>query len=40
MPIGGYKQSGLGRETGLSGVAEHTEVKSVIVDLGARQPWV
>lgn len=40
MPIGGYKQSGLGRETGLSGIAEYTEVKSVIVDLGARQPWV
>ena len=40
MPIGGYKQSGLGRETGLSGVAEYTEVKSVIVDLGERQPWV
>lgn len=40
MPIGGFKQSGLGRETGLSGVAEYTEVKSVIVDLGARQPWV
>lgn len=40
MPIGGYKQSGLGRETGLSGVSEYTEVKSVIVDLGDRQPWV
>ncbi|TPM28296.1 aldehyde dehydrogenase family protein [Mesorhizobium sp. B2-3-4] len=40
MPIGGYKQSGLGRETGPSGIDEYTEVKSVIVDLGARQPWV
>lgn len=40
MPIGGFKQSGLGRETGLSGVEEYTEVKSVIVDLGERQPWV
>jgi betaine-aldehyde dehydrogenase len=40
MPVGGYKESGLGRETGLSGVAEYTEVKSVIVDQGARTPWV
>jgi acyl-CoA reductase-like NAD-dependent aldehyde dehydrogenase len=40
MPIGGYKQSGLGRETGPSGIDEYTEAKSVIVDLGARQPWV
>ncbi|MHA7774709.1 aldehyde dehydrogenase family protein [Roseibium sp. M-1] len=40
MPIGGFKQSGLGRETGLVGVAEYTETKSVIVDLGNRTPWV
>ncbi len=40
MPIGGFKQSGLGRETGLSGVAEYTEVKSIIVDMGERTPWV
>jgi len=40
MPIGGYKESGLGRETGMSGVSEYTEVKSVIVDQGARTPWV
>ncbi|QGZ64284.1 aldehyde dehydrogenase family protein [Paraburkholderia acidisoli] len=40
MPIGGYKESGLGRETGLQGVAEYTEVKSALIDLGARQKWV
>jgi betaine-aldehyde dehydrogenase len=40
MPIGGFKQSGLGRETGRMGVEEYTEVKSVLVDLGERKPWV
>jgi betaine-aldehyde dehydrogenase len=40
MPIGGYKESGLGRETGIHGINEYTEVKSILVDLGARQPWV
>ncbi|KSV71978.1 hypothetical protein N182_29915 [Sinorhizobium sp. GL2] len=40
MPIGGYRESGLGRETGLSGVEEYTEAKSIVVDLGERSPWV
>ncbi|GLU29838.1 aldehyde dehydrogenase family protein [Brucella sp. NBRC 12950] len=40
MPIGGYKQSGTGRETGKYGVEEYTEVKSVHIDMGARKPWV
>jgi betaine-aldehyde dehydrogenase len=40
MPIGGYKESGLGRETGLHALDEYTEVKSVLIDLGARKPWV
>ncbi|CTQ55613.1 Betaine aldehyde dehydrogenase [Roseibium album] len=40
MPIGGYKQSGLGRETGLVGAIEYTETKSAIVDLGDRKSWV
>jgi betaine-aldehyde dehydrogenase len=40
MPVGGYKESGLGRETGLGGVSEYTEIKSVIIDQGARTPWV
>ncbi|MBU1548567.1 MAG: aldehyde dehydrogenase family protein [Alphaproteobacteria bacterium] len=39
MPIGGYGESGLGRETGLSGIEEYTEVKSIIADLGERTPW-
>ncbi|WP_406729583.1 aldehyde dehydrogenase family protein [Streptomyces sp. GD-15H] len=28
-PYGGYKQSGLGREFGVSGVLEYTEVKTL-----------
>lgn len=40
QPLGGYKQSGIGREAGLSGVEEYTEVKSVHVALGKRKHWV
>ena len=40
MPIGGFKQSGLGRETGLLGIDEYTEVKSVQIALGKRTPWL
>lgn len=40
MPIGGFKQSGIGRETGAYGIGEYTEVKSVHVQLGGRQNWV
>lgn len=39
MPIGGYRESGLGRETGLSGIEEYTEAKSILMDLGERRPW-
>lgn len=39
MPIGGFKQSGWGRETGLYGVEEYTQVKSVHIELGKRAHW-
>jgi len=35
MPVGGYKQSGVGRENGLSTLEHYTRIKSVQVELGA-----
>jgi acyl-CoA reductase-like NAD-dependent aldehyde dehydrogenase len=40
LPSGGFKQSGIGRETGRYGVEEYTELKSVHVQLGERPRWV
>ncbi|MGQ0564381.1 MAG: aldehyde dehydrogenase family protein [Gemmobacter sp.] len=40
MPIGGVKQSGWGREGGMLGVEEYTQVKSVHIEIGKRSPWV
>lgn len=34
MPVGGYKQSGIGRENGISTLAHYTQIKSVLVELG------
>ena len=34
MPVGGYKQSGVGRENGIAALAQYTRVKSVQVELG------
>lgn len=34
MPVGGYKQSGVGRENGLSTLQHYTRIKSVQVELG------
>ena len=39
-PIGGFKQSGTGRETGIYGVEEYTEIKTVHIALGGRDHWV
>jgi betaine-aldehyde dehydrogenase len=40
QPLGGFKQSGIGREGGKMGVEEYTEVKSVHIAIGKRKPWV
>ncbi|GAB7528434.1 betaine-aldehyde dehydrogenase [Pseudomonas sp. 3A(2025)] len=34
MPVGGYKQSGVGRENGILSLAQYTRVKSIQVELG------
>ncbi|SAL73701.1 betaine aldehyde dehydrogenase [Caballeronia terrestris] len=38
MPVGGYKQSGVGRENGLTTLEHYTRIKSVQVELGPYQP--
>ncbi|MDR0481421.1 MAG: betaine-aldehyde dehydrogenase [Gallionellaceae bacterium] len=35
MPVGGYKQSGIGRENGIDTLAHYTRIKSVQIELGA-----
>ena len=35
MPVGGYKQSGVGRENGLSSLQQYTRIKAIQVELGA-----
>jgi betaine-aldehyde dehydrogenase len=40
MPLGGFKQSGWGREAGTYGVEEYTQVKSVHVELNKRTHWI
>jgi betaine-aldehyde dehydrogenase len=35
MPVGGYKQSGVGRENGLATLEHYTRIKSIQVELGA-----
>ncbi len=37
MPVGGYKQSGIGRENGVQTLMHYTQTKSVLVDLGEFQ---
>jgi len=40
LPLGGFKQSGWGREAGKYGVEEYTQIKSVHIEIGKRQPWI
>lgn len=41
LPLGGFKQSGIGRETGRYGVEEYTELKTVHLQIGAQsERWV
>ncbi|WP_274585127.1 betaine-aldehyde dehydrogenase [Neisseria leonii] len=37
MPVGGYKQSGIGRENGIQTLMHYTQTKSVLVELGDYQ---
>jgi betaine-aldehyde dehydrogenase len=34
MPVGGYKESGIGRENGIESLYQYTQTKSVYVELG------
>lgn len=40
LPIGGFKQSGIGRETGKYGVEEYTAIKSTHIEIGDRVRWI
>jgi betaine-aldehyde dehydrogenase len=40
MPLGGFKQSGWGREAGMYGVEEYTQIKSVHIEIGKRAHWI
>jgi acyl-CoA reductase-like NAD-dependent aldehyde dehydrogenase len=40
LPIGGFKASGWGREAGMHGVEEYTQLKSIHIEFGKRSHWV
>lgn len=40
LPLGGFKQSGWGREAGAYGVEEYTQIKSVHIEFGKRNHWI
>ena len=37
-PFGGYKRSGLGRESGIDAIREYLQTKSVWIDMGNEVP--
>lgn len=40
LPVGGFKQSGYGRDCGIQGVEEYTQIKSTHIRFGERNHWV
>lgn len=40
MPPGGFRQSGWGREAGVHGVEEYTQVKSVHAEISKHTHWI
>lgn len=40
MPIGGYKQSGQGRELGLKGFDEYSEFKNIYINTAVSPQWI
>jgi aldehyde dehydrogenase (NAD+) len=38
LPFGGFKQSGFGREFGVEGLVENTELKAIALPGGTRLP--
>jgi acyl-CoA reductase-like NAD-dependent aldehyde dehydrogenase len=39
-PLGGMKQSGIGREAGVTGIEEYTEIKTAHINLQPRTHWI
>lgn len=39
VPFGGVKQSGFGRELGLEGIKEYTQIKAIHWNYGEEMPW-
>ena len=40
LPLGGFKQSGWGREAGKYGIEEYTQIKSIHMAIGDRDHWI
>jgi acyl-CoA reductase-like NAD-dependent aldehyde dehydrogenase len=38
LPYGGFRQSGIGREGGVEGLAEYLETKSILLDGPPQSP--
>ncbi|MFV0490338.1 MAG: aldehyde dehydrogenase family protein [Pseudorhodobacter sp.] len=40
LPLGGFRQSGWGREAGAYGIEEYTQIKSIHIETGKRTKWI